>query len=100
MFPVQLADREQYWQPCPVVMVIHINKLYIHTAVVTYIYAYTAVNRARMYMSPNKKYTGTWYTNQYKQQYCTQYIYMYLPRTQLTTSRFGNLTRLIHITLL
>ena len=33
-FPVQLADREQDWQPCPVVMVIHINKLYIHTAVV------------------------------------------------------------------
>ena len=35
-FPVQLADREQDWQPCPVVMVIHINKLYIHTAVVTH----------------------------------------------------------------
>ena len=31
----------------------------------------TSVNRARMYMSPNKKYTGTWYTNQYKHQYCT-----------------------------
>ena len=54
-------------------MVMHINKLYTNTAVVThiYIYAYTAVNRARMCMSPNKKYTGTWYTNQYKQQYCT-----------------------------
>ena len=25
IFPVQLADREQGWQPCPVVMVIHIN---------------------------------------------------------------------------
>ena len=38
IFPVQLADREQDWQPCPVVMVIHIiNKLYIHTAVVTHI---------------------------------------------------------------
>ena len=36
-----------------------------------HIYAYTAVNRARMYMPPNKKYTGTWYTHQYKQQYCT-----------------------------
>ena len=31
IFLVQLADREQDWQPCPVVMVIHINKLYIHT---------------------------------------------------------------------
>ena len=37
IFPVQLADGEQDWQPCPVVMVIHINKLYIHTAVVTHI---------------------------------------------------------------
>ena len=37
IFPVQLADREQDWQPCPVVMVIHIHKLYIHTAVVTHI---------------------------------------------------------------
>ena len=27
IFPVQLADREQDCQPCPVVMVIHINKL-------------------------------------------------------------------------
>ena len=55
-------------------MVIHINKLYVHTAVVTHIvYAYTctAVNRVRMYMYPDKKYTGTWYTNQYKKQYCT-----------------------------
>ena len=43
IFPVQLADRKQDWQPCPVVMVMHINKLYTHTAVVT-----------RMYMSPNK----------------------------------------------
>ena len=40
IFPVQLADREQDWQPCPVVMVIHINKLYTHTAVVTHIYIY------------------------------------------------------------
>ena len=37
IFPVQLADREQDWGPCPVVMVIHINKLYIHTAVVTHL---------------------------------------------------------------
>ena len=37
IFPVQLADREQDWRPCPVVMAIHINKLYIHTAVVTQI---------------------------------------------------------------
>ena len=42
MFPVQLADREQDWQPCPVVMVIHINKLYIHTAVVTHICIYSS----------------------------------------------------------
>ena len=41
IFPVQLADREQDWQPCPVVMVIHINKLYIHTAVVTHICIYS-----------------------------------------------------------
>ena len=40
IFPVQLADREQDWQPCPVVMVIHINKLYIHTAVVTHVSIY------------------------------------------------------------
>ena len=40
-------------------MVMHINKLYTHTAVVThiYIYGYTAVNRARMYMSPPKIYS-------------------------------------------
>ena len=35
-----IADREQDWQPCPVVMVMHINKLYTHTAVVTHIYIY------------------------------------------------------------
>ena len=59
-------------------MVMHINKLYTHTAVVTHtyidLYAYTAVNRARMCMSPNKKYTGTWYTNQY-----LVYIYVLIP---------------------
>ena len=42
LFPIQLADREQDWQPCPVVMVIHINKLYIHTAVVTHICIYNS----------------------------------------------------------
>ena len=35
IFPVQLADREQDWPPCPVVMTIHINiVLHTHTAVV------------------------------------------------------------------
>ena len=37
-----IADREQAWQPCPVVMVIHINKLYMHTAVVTHICIYSS----------------------------------------------------------
>ena len=94
------ADHEQDWQPCLVVRAIHTNiVLHTHTAVVRIyicILYNNAVNRARMYMTPNKKYT--WYINQYKQHYCTStYIYMYLPRIQLTTSRFGNLT---HITLL
>ena len=73
-FPCSAADHEQDWQPCPVVRAIHTNiVLHTHTAVVTHIYAYytTTVNRARMYVSPNEKYTGTWYINQYKQQYCT-----------------------------
>ena len=72
-FPCSAADHEQDWRPCPVVRAIHTNiVLHTHTAVVThthiyithiyiyiYIYAYytTTVNRARMYMSPNKKYT-------------------------------------------
>ena len=30
IFPVQLADHEQDWQPCPVVMAIHI-KIALHT---------------------------------------------------------------------
>ena len=64
-FPCSAADHEQDWQPCPVVRAIHTNiVLHAHTAVVTHIYIYayytTTVNRARMYMSPNKKYTGTW----------------------------------------
>ena len=74
IFPVQLADREQDWHLAQLLMVIHINKLYVHTAVVTHIvYAYTctAANRARMYMYPDKKFTGSWYTNQYKKQDCT-----------------------------
>ena len=84
-FPCSTADHKQDWQPCPVVRAIHTNiVLHTHTTVVTHIYIYiyayytTTVNRARMYMSPNKKYTGTWYTNQYKQQYCTStYICTY-----------------------
>ena len=86
-FSCSAADHEQDWRPCPVVKAVHTNiVLHTHTAVVThtyiyiYIYAYytTKVNRARMYMSPNKKYTGTWYINQYKQQYCTSsYICTY-----------------------
>ena len=85
-FPCSAADHEQDWQPCPVARAIHTNiVLHTHTAVVTHIYIYiyayyttTTVNHARMYMSPNKKYTGTWYINQYKQQYCTStYICTY-----------------------
>ena len=41
--------------------------LHTHTAVYT-------VNRARMLMSPNKKCSGTWYINQYKQQYCVCFV--------------------------
>ena len=80
-FPCSTADHEQDWQPCPVVRAIHTNIApHTHTAVVTHmcIYAYytTTVNRTRMYMSPNKKYT--WYINQYKQQSCTStYICTY-----------------------
>ena len=69
----------------PVVRAMYTNiVLHTHTAVVTHIYTYiyayytTTVNRARMYMSPNKKYTGFWYSNQHKQQYCTStYICTY-----------------------
>ena len=86
-------------------MAIQINKLYIHTAVVThiyiYIYAYTAVNRARMCMPLNKNILVSYLVYKPIQTAVLyQYIYMYLPRIQLTTSRFSNLTRLIHITLL
>ena len=83
-FPYSAADHEQDWQPCPVVRAIHTNiVLHTHTDVVTHTYTkyayYTTIgNRARMYMSPNKKYTGTWNINQYKQQYCTStYICTY-----------------------
>ena len=60
-FPCSVAVYEQDWQPRPVVSAIHTKiVLHTHTVVVTHIYAYytTTVNRARMYMSPNKKYTG------------------------------------------
>ena len=90
-FPCSAADHEQDRQPCPVVRAIYTNilVLHTHTAVVTHIY-----------MSPNKKIY--WYVvyKSIQTAVLCQYIYMYLPRIQLTTSRFGNLTRLIHITLL
>ena len=35
IFPVQLADHEQDWQPCPVVMAIHKN-IALHTSRCTY----------------------------------------------------------------
>ena len=64
-----VAGHEQDWQPCPVVKAIHTNiVLNTHIAGVTYTYIYiyayytTTVNRARTYVSPPKKYTGTWYT--------------------------------------
>ena len=39
IFSVQLADHEQDWQPCPVVIAIHTNiALHKHTAEVTHIY--------------------------------------------------------------
>ena len=66
-FSCSAADHEEDWQPYPVVRVIHTNiVLHAHTAVVTHTYIYiylciyytTTMNRARMYMSPNKKYTG------------------------------------------
>ena len=67
-FPCSAADHEQDSQPCPVVRAIHTNiVLHTHTAVLVvthryiyiYIYAYyTTVNRAQMYMSPNKNIPG------------------------------------------
>ena len=77
------------------------TKLHIYIYMHTWYYTIT-VNRARMDMSPNKKYLVYWYLVYKPIQTAVlyQYIYMYSPRIQLTTSRFGNLTRLIHITLL
>ena len=108
-FPCSAADHEQDWQPCPVVRAIHTNiVLHTHTAVVTHTYIYiyinicilynNSVNRARMYISPKKQMNLVYKPIQTAILY--QYIYMYLPRIQLTTSRFGSRTRLIHITLL
>ena len=100
IFPVQLADREQDWQPCPVVIVIHINKLYIHTAVDTHVFIYRSEPCTNVYAPPPKKY---WYLVYKPIQTAVLYQYMYTSKyvlLQLTTSRFGNLTRLIHITLL
>ena len=57
-------------------MVIHIDKLYIHAAVVTHICIYSSEPCTNV-LAPNKKYTGTWYTNQYKQQYCIP-VHMYV----------------------
>ena len=37
IFPVQLVDHEQDWQPCPVVVVIHIN-IALHTYRCSYTY--------------------------------------------------------------
>ena len=79
IFPVQLTTSRignltRLIHTVLCVMTIHNIYTYILTYRCSYtleLYAYTAVNRARMYMSPNTKYTGTWYTNQYKQQYCT-----------------------------
>ena len=103
-FPCSAADHEQDWEPCPVVRAIHTNiVLHTHTAVVTYIYISIIYNNSEpctnVYVPEQKIY---WYLVYKSIQTAVlyQYIYMYLPRIHLTTSRFGNLTRLIHITLL
>ena len=106
-FPCSAADHEQNWQPCPFVRAIHTNiVLHTHTAVVTHIYICILYNNnsepcTNVHVPPQKIY---WYLAYKPIQILIvvlhQYIYMYLPRIQLTTSRFGNLTRLIHITLL
>ena len=62
-FPCSVADHEQDWQPSPVVRATHTN-IVLHTRIYIYSYYTTTVNRARMYTSPNKKYTGIWYINQ------------------------------------
>ena len=74
LFPCSAADHEQDWQPCPVARAIHTNiVLHTHTAVVTHICICILYNNSEPctnVMSPNKKYAGTWYINQYKHQYC------------------------------
>ena len=78
-FPCSAAEHELDWQPCPAGREGHTYKhssTYTYRCSYTHIYTpvyayYTTMNRARMYTSPNKKYTSTWYINQYKQQYCT-----------------------------
>ena len=47
-------DREQDWRPCPVVMAIHISKLYIHTAVVTHICIYSSSEPCTNVHAPKK----------------------------------------------
>ena len=59
IFHVQLVDHEQDWQPCPVVMVIHINialHLYIHTAVVTHICIYRSESCTDVHVPKIKMY--------------------------------------------
>ena len=102
-FPCSAADHEQDWQPCPVVRPIHTNiVLHTHAAVVTHIYICILYNNSEP--CTNVHVPKNWYLVYKPIQTAVlyQYIYtsMYLPRIQLTTSRFGNLTRLIHITLL
>ena len=84
-FPCSAADHKQDCQPCPVVRAGHTYKhssTYTHRCSYIYIYIYIYINSEPCtnvhVMSPNKKYTGTWYINQYKQQYCTStYICTY-----------------------
>ena len=101
-FSCSAADHEQDWQPCQVVRAIHtdIVVLHTHTAVVIHIHICILYNNSEPFTNVHvPKY---WYLVYKPIQTAVlyQYIYMYLPRIQLTTSRFGNLTRLIHITLL
>ena len=103
-FPCSAADHDQDWQSCPVVRAIHTNiVVHTHAAVVTHTHIYICIlydnsepctnvhiSKSKIYLVYKPIQTAVLY----------QYIYMYLPRIQLTTSRFGNLPRLIHITLL
>ena len=103
-FPCSAADHEQDWQPCPVVRAIHTNiVLHTHTAVVTHIYIYMHIIQQQCEPCTNVHFPQKQINLVYKPIQTAilyQYIYMYLPRLQLTTRRFGSLTRLIHITLL